>query len=86
MNLLDELAPEAGAFYVMDRAYIDFRGCYASRARGLSSSPGRKKNLDYTRRGVSRPVDKTTGLRSDQTIVAGVVLPPPDYPDTAAAH
>jgi|TARA_B100001971_G_scaffold209423_1_gene232981 transposase len=68
VHILDELIVEAGAFYIMDRAYTDFARLY-----GLSQALGffitrAKKNLDYSLRSY-RLVDKTTGLRSDQTIV-----------------
>ncbi len=67
VTLLDALMVEPGAFYILDRGYTDFGRLY-SLAQGLAFFVIRgKRGLDYARR-VSRPVDKTTGLRSDQTI------------------
>jgi len=67
VTLLDALVVEPGAFYILDRGYTDFGRLY-SLAQGLAFFVIRgKRGLDYARR-VSRPVDKTTGLRSDQTI------------------
>ncbi len=68
VTLLDALVVEPGAFYVVDRGYTDFGRLYRL-AQGLAFFVIRgKRRLDYVRR-ASRPVDKTTGLRSDQTIV-----------------
>jgi len=68
VNLLDELLLEPGAFYVMDRAYIDFQRLHRFTEQSSYFIVRAKSNLDYTRRS-SRKVDKTTGLRSDQTIM-----------------
>ena len=68
LNILDELLVEPGSFYIMDRGYIDFGRLYAL-AQSLAFFVIRaKSNLDYSRR-TSRQVDKSTGLRSDQTIL-----------------
>ncbi len=68
LNILDELLFEPGSFYIMDRGYIDFGRLYAL-AQSLAFFVVRaKSNLDYSRR-TSRQVDKSTGLRSDQTIL-----------------
>ena len=65
---LDALVVEPGAFYILDRGYTDFGRLYAiTEALAFFVIRG-KRGLDYVRR-LSRPVDKTTGLRSDQTIV-----------------
>ena len=65
---LDLLPIEAGAFYVMDRGYIDFARLHAF-TQGLAFFVTRaKRDLDYARRSC-RHVDKSTGLRSDSTIV-----------------
>jgi transposase len=67
VNILDELILEPGAFYIMDRAYIDFRRLYTF-TQGLAFFVVRaKSNLDYSRLAY-RHIDKTTGLRADQTI------------------
>jgi transposase len=80
VNVLDELLPEPGAFYIMDRGYIDF-----SRLHTLSLSMAyfvirAKKNMKFTRL-YSRTVDKSTGLRADQTIVLTGMKTAQDYPD-----
>jgi Domain of unknown function (DUF4372)/Transposase DDE domain len=68
VTALDALPIEAGSFYVMDRGYLDFRRLRRV-TLGLAFFVIRgKKDLDYSRRSYRR-VDKTTGLRSDQTIV-----------------
>jgi hypothetical protein len=68
VNVLDDLSIEAGAFYVMDRGYIDFKRLHRF-TTGLAFFLTRaKRGLDFSPRG-RRRVDKTTGLRSDQTIV-----------------
>ncbi len=68
VTVLDELVVEPGAFYVMDRGYIDFARLYAL-TQGLAFFVVRaKRNHDY-RRQASQPVDPATGLRSDQPIV-----------------
>jgi len=68
VTLLDALVVEPGAFYVLDRGYIDFGRLYRV-TQGLAFFVVRaRRRLDSLRR-LSRPVDRTTGLRSDQTIV-----------------
>src|ERR1022692_1534449 len=68
VNVLDQLPIEAGAFYVMDRGYVDFQRLHRFTTAGAFFVTRGKRNLDFTRRS-RRRVDKTTGLRSDQTIV-----------------
>jgi hypothetical protein len=68
VNSLDQLPIEAGSFYMMDRGYIDFARLYAF-TQGLAFFVTRaKRDLDFARRSY-QPVDKSSGLRSDQTIV-----------------
>ena len=67
VNALDKLPLEAGAFYILDRAYIDFLRLYRFTQNLAYFVVRAKKNLDYQRKS-SRPVDKSTGLRCDQTI------------------
>jgi hypothetical protein len=64
---LDLIAPEAGAIYVMDRGYVDFRRLYALHQAGAFFVTRTKINMNY-HRVYSHIVDKTTGLRFDQTI------------------
>ena len=68
VKALDELVPEAAAFYMMDRGYVDFRRWYRFTESLAFFVIRAKRNLDYARRS-HRRVDKSTGLRSDQTIV-----------------
>ena len=68
VTALDSLPIEPGAFYVMDRGYVDFGRLHRFTLCGAFFVTRGKRNLDYTRR-VRRAVDKATGLRSDQTIV-----------------
>jgi hypothetical protein len=68
VTLLDALVVEPGAFYVVDRGYTDFGRLYRLTQSLAFFVIRGKRALAYARR-ISRPVDKTTGLRSDQTIV-----------------
>src|SRR4051812_4104028 len=80
VKVLDALPIEAGAFYVMDRAYLDFGRLHRLNS-GLAFFVTRAKtNLDFSRR-TSRRVDKATGLRSDQTIVLDGPRTSRLYPD-----
>ena len=79
VNLLDQIAFEAGSFYIMDRGYIDF-----ARLHGLHQAQAffvvrAKSNLQF-RRVYSRPVAKETGLRCDQTIQLAGRKSQRDYP------
>jgi hypothetical protein len=79
VNFLNELILEPGAIYVMDRGYLDFARLYTF-TQNLSTFVTRAKtNFDY-RRIAYRPVDKTTGLRSDQTIRLSGYYACQDYP------
>jgi len=68
VTVLDRLPLEAGAFYIMDRGYIDFVRLYRFTQHGAFFVTRGKKKLDYTPC-ARRKIDKTTGLRCDQTIV-----------------
>ncbi len=68
VNVLDLLVPEPGAFYVMDRGYIDFERLHRLHAAGSFFVTRAKTNLKAQRR-YSHPVDRSTGLICDQTIV-----------------
>jgi transposase len=80
VNVLDLLIPEAGAFYIMDRGYLDFARFYALNLNAAFFVTRAKSNLQY-RRLYSHPVDKDTGLRCDQTILLTGFYPAKDYPD-----
>jgi hypothetical protein len=68
VNILDQLQPEPGAFYVMDRGFLDFERLFRFHAAGSFFVTRGKSNLKAKRR-YSHPVDRTTGLLCDQTIV-----------------
>ena len=68
VTVLDHLPIEPGSFYVMDRGYVDFRRLHRLTICLAFFVTRAKRGLDYTRRS-RRRVDKSTGLRSDQTIV-----------------
>jgi len=80
VNILDDLILEPGAFYIMDRGYIDFLRLYRFTQSLAFFVVRAKRNLDYARRAY-RPVDKSTGLRSDQTIILKGLQTSQDYPD-----
>lgn len=68
VTVLDLLLPEPGAFYVMDRGYIDFERLHRLHEAGSFFVTRAKSNLNAQRR-YSHPVDRSTGLMCDQTIV-----------------
>ena len=68
VNVLDLLLPEPGAFYIMDRGYIDFERLYRLHQAGSFFVTRAKSNLKAQRR-YSHPIDRNTGLICDQTIV-----------------
>ena len=80
VHILDELFIEAGAIYIMDRAYVDFarlyrihqaQACYVTRA---------KRNFVFKRL-YSHPVDKSTGVQADQIITVAGFYTLKDYPE-----
>ena len=80
VNILDEILIEAGAFYVMDRGYIDFKRLHAF-TRELAFFVTRSKENVLIQRRYSQPVDKITGVRSDQTVVLTTDGSAAAYPD-----
>jgi len=68
VNILDEIVPEPGSFYIMDRAYLDFLRLYTIHQCHAFFVTRAKRNFQF-RRLYSHPVDKETGLRCDQTIM-----------------
>ena len=79
VNVLDILAPEAGSFYIMDRGFTDFARWFTlHQAQAFFVIRG-KTNLLF-RRIYSRPVDKATGLRCDQTVTLVASKAKKDYP------
>jgi IS4 transposase len=80
VNILDEISPEAGAFYVMDRGYIDFERLYVFTLSSAFFVVRTKQNVVLQRR-YSRPVDKSVGLRSDHTVILTAIESVKAYPD-----
>ena len=79
VNILDDLVLEPGAIYVMDRGYLDFARLFTF-TQNLSTFVTRaKSNFDY-RRLYYRKVDKSAGLRCDQTIRLNGFYASQDYP------
>jgi hypothetical protein len=77
---LDHLIFEPGSFYLFDRGYLDFQRLYRIHTSGAFFVTRAKRNMQF-RVVASRPVDKSTGLRCDQTIVLTGLHSPQDYPD-----
>jgi hypothetical protein len=80
VNILDEILPEAGAFYVMDRGYIDFERLYVFTLSSAFFVVRTKENVVLQRR-YSHPVDKSVGLRSDHTVILTAIASAMVYPD-----
>jgi hypothetical protein len=80
VNILDEVLPEAGAFYVMDRGYIDFERLYVFTLSSAFFVVRTKENVLLDRR-YSHPVDKATGVRSDHTVILTAINSAMVYPD-----
>jgi hypothetical protein len=80
VNILDEILPEPGSFYVMDRGYLDFARLYALHRCGAFFVTRTKAGVLLQRR-YSRAVDKTTGLRSDHTVMLTSAASIKNYPD-----
>ncbi len=79
VNVLDLLIPEAGAFYIMDRAYLDFERLHALAQTGAFFVTRAKSNMD-ARRIYSAPTDRSTGLICDQTIALNGFYSSQHYP------
>src|SRR5271170_5347766 len=67
VRILDEIVPEAGSFYVMDRAYLDFQRLQVFQSKGAFFVTRTKSNV-LLRRRCSREVNFSTGLISDHTV------------------
>jgi len=80
VNILDEILPEAGAFYVMDRGYVDFERLYIFTLSAAFFVVRTKSNVLLQRR-YSRPVDKSTGVRSDHTVILTAIDSAKVYPE-----
>src|SRR5271169_2641223 len=80
VNILDEILPEAGAFYVMDRGYVDFERLYVFTLSAAFFVVRTKSNVLLQRR-YSHPIDKTTGVRSDHTVILTALDSAKAYPE-----
>ena len=80
VNVLDLLVPEPGAFYIMDRGYMDFQRLYELNI-GSAFFVARAKSNFQSRRIYSRPVDKELGLKYDQTVRPTGFYATKDYPE-----
>lgn len=80
VNILDELIPEAGSIYIMDRGYLDFKRLYTLNKCSASFIVRTKKNTAL-RRLYSMPVEKISGVRCDQIVVPKVFYSKKDYPE-----
>jgi len=80
VNFLDHLLVEPGAFYMLDRGYLDYERLYRIHQEGAFFVTRPRKDFKF-RRLYSRPVDKDTGLRCDQTVVLVSFYPRKKYPE-----
>jgi len=80
VNVLDMLSFEAGAFYVMDRGYLDFARLFALHQTGAFFVTRAKRGMD-ARRVYSMPVDRITGIICDQRIMLNGYYIAQDYPE-----
>ena len=85
VNVLDVLIAEPGAFYVMDRGYLDFERLYRLHQAASFFVTRAKSNFKF-KRVYSRPIDRSTGLLCDQEAEFVVSLFPPALPGTTASH
>ena len=80
VNVLDHLVPEPGAIYIMDRAYLDFQRLYQLHQCSAIFVTRSKTNTGL-RRLYSHKIDKSTGVRCDQTVVLTGYYSKKDYPE-----
>ena len=80
VNILDEIMPQPGAFYVMDRGYIDFQRLFVFTLSAAFFVVRAKSNVLLQRR-YSHAVDQSTGVRSDQTVILTSFDSASAYPD-----
>ena len=81
VNILDQIVPEAGAFYVMDRGYLDFERLYRLTLAASFFVTRTKDNVLLQRR-YSHPVDASSGVKSDHTVVLATPGSAKHYPTT----
>ena len=80
VKVLDTIVPEPDAFYVMDRGYVDFERLYVFHGGGAFFVTRTKKGIKLLRR-YSHPVDLSTGVRSDHTVMLASKSARANYPD-----
>lgn len=80
VNVLDYLVPSPGAYYVMDRGYLDFARLYELHQAKAYFVTRAKRNFKFQRR-YSREVDKTTGVQCDQTVMLETFYSLQGYPE-----
>jgi len=80
VNFLDQIVYEAGAFYIVDKAYIDFARLYVIHQAGAFFVTRAKENMNY-RRLYSAKVNKSKGVRCDQTILLNNYYSAKEYPE-----
>ena len=80
VNILDQILPEAGAFYVMDRGYVDFERLFVFTLSAAFFVVRTKSNV-LLQRQYSHPVDKTTGVRSDHIVILTAIGSAKAYPE-----
>jgi hypothetical protein len=80
VNVLDHLVPVPGAYYVMDRGYLDFERLYALHQAKSFFVTRSKRNFNFSRR-YSHEVDKSTGVQCDQTVVLETYYSAQGYPE-----
>ena len=80
VNILDDLIMEPGAFYIMDRAYIDYVRLYTMHQSLAFFITRTKSNFSFKRL-YSQPIDKSTGVQCDQIVVLRGFYSRKDYPE-----
>lgn len=80
VNVLDYLVPAPGAYYLMDRGYLDFTRLYEINMYQAFFVTRAKDNFKFQRR-YSHPIDRTTGLICDQTVRLTTFYPAKAYPE-----
>jgi len=80
VHILDAIVPEPGSFYVMDRAYLDFKRLHVFHEGGAFFVTRTKQGVQFQRRS-SHDIDASTGLRSDHTVVLAASASRKHYPD-----
>ncbi len=80
VNILDQLSFEAGAFYVMDRGYLDFARLYKLHLASAFYVTRARKRFDFQRL-YSLPVDRATGVICDQIVTLVNPVPRQGYPE-----